>query len=454
MDTSSLPFNLSELFIGDYISPESLSVPLNKLSPQEQLEVCQKELEAKIASHNKEIEELCSTQYKSFIDCIQDLLLAQPTVDGLKQETVGIDAQLLKPTDTLQKKAEDLIKSRKILLNSILKIEELITKCIFVLQQYSKLIQKLLERYKQALKVLVSFDKESLRDYLDDINQNLDSLKDISRNKILSKRLIECIRHRNKIEATIERRDHTDQLMTYDILEIANVSLYHLNKQLLQIQPTNKDLIAIKTSLEDSINKRQIELDNWFESSFVKAIESSDVLLMGLVLRTYGQKDAFDKIDDIFQSKIVTPSPNLMHTTTDSPFSLKICNNISGFISMCWSEQVYVAELEFEFIKLSCSILNRFGDWLGKLSLSDFRIISAVGSSKLQPTNFLAKQNALMRLLITDCETLIKKTDELVESNFNKLENQDFARQMFDNSFQEVEKGLTNVRSLQKLIEK
>lgn len=157
-----MDISLSELFLGDYISLDSLSTPLNKLSLREQLEVYQKELESKISNHDQEIEQMCSEQYKSFIDCIQELLLVRPSADGLKQETVDINTELIKSADTLQRKAEELIKARKILVNSSQSIE-LITKCIFVLEEYSKFNYQLQEKkYFPALKTLESLDTEHL----------------------------------------------------------------------------------------------------------------------------------------------------------------------------------------------------------------------------------------------------------------------------------------------------
>lgn len=120
------------------------------------------ELERKISQHDQEIEQLCSANYKSFIDCIQELLQVRPNAEQLKLETVETNAELMKSTEAIQKKVEELIRARRILVNSTTSIE-LLKKCLYVLEQYSKFNDQLQEmKYFPALKTLESLEKDYL----------------------------------------------------------------------------------------------------------------------------------------------------------------------------------------------------------------------------------------------------------------------------------------------------
>lgn len=136
-----------------------------KENPAKLDEVTQKfmgELEGKISQHDREIEQMCSAHYKSFIDCIQELLQVRPNAEGLKMETMEINAELMKSTEAIQRKAEELIRARRILVNSSSSIE-LLKKCLFVLEQYSKFNDQLQEKkYFPALKTLESLERDHL----------------------------------------------------------------------------------------------------------------------------------------------------------------------------------------------------------------------------------------------------------------------------------------------------
>lgn len=141
-----------------YISNEVLRT----IHDKDEIEKFMKKLEIRIAHHDQEIEKMCSAHYKSFIDSIQELLQVRPNADSLKRETTEINAELIKSTETIQRKAEELIKARRILVNSSLSIE-LIKKCLFVLEQYSTFNHQLQEKkYFPALKTLESLERDHL----------------------------------------------------------------------------------------------------------------------------------------------------------------------------------------------------------------------------------------------------------------------------------------------------
>lgn len=135
---------------------------LRTIYESDESEKFMRKLETRIAHHDQEIERMCSAHYKSFIDCIQELLQVRPNADGLKKETTEINTELMKSTDIIQRKAEELIKARRILVNSSFSIE-LIKKCLFVLEQYSRFNNQLQEKkYFPALKTLESLERDHL----------------------------------------------------------------------------------------------------------------------------------------------------------------------------------------------------------------------------------------------------------------------------------------------------
>lgn len=119
-------------------------------------------LEKRIIHHDQEIEFMCSANYKSFIDCIKELIQVRPNAEGLKREAVEINGELVKSTDIISRKAEELIRARRILVNSSSSIE-LLKKCLFVLEQYSQFNDQLQQKkYFPALKTLGSLERDHL----------------------------------------------------------------------------------------------------------------------------------------------------------------------------------------------------------------------------------------------------------------------------------------------------
>lgn len=140
----------------------SVATVLSRIYDKDESEKFLGKLESRILHHDQEIEKMCSANYKSFIDCIQELLQVRPNAERLKRETMDINSELLKSTDIIQRKAEELIKARRILVNSSSSIE-LLKKCLFVLEQYTHFNDQLQERkYFPALKTLESLERDHL----------------------------------------------------------------------------------------------------------------------------------------------------------------------------------------------------------------------------------------------------------------------------------------------------
>lgn len=148
----------------DLESNDSINVAnvLRTIYENDNSEKFMKKLQTRILHHDQEIERMCSAHYKSFIDCIQELLQVRPSAESIKKETVEINTELMKSSDAAQRKAEELIRARRVLVNSSSSIE-LLKKCLFVLEQYSKFNEQLMEKkYFPALKTLEFLERDHL----------------------------------------------------------------------------------------------------------------------------------------------------------------------------------------------------------------------------------------------------------------------------------------------------
>ena len=111
-------------------------------------------LEARIKNHDKDIERMCNCHYQGFVDCIHELLQVRPQAQHLKQEVIETNNELQKSSESLLRKAEELIKYRRVVSNTSQAIDHL-QQCLPVLDMYAKLESQMEEkRYYPALKTL------------------------------------------------------------------------------------------------------------------------------------------------------------------------------------------------------------------------------------------------------------------------------------------------------------
>lgn len=115
-------------------------------------------LDLRIKNHDKDIERMCNCHYQGFVDCIHELLKVRPHAQELKTEIIQINQELLKSTENIERKAEELIKYRRVLCNTKTAIECL-QECLPMLESFSKLNQQMQEKkYYSALKTLDQFE--------------------------------------------------------------------------------------------------------------------------------------------------------------------------------------------------------------------------------------------------------------------------------------------------------
>lgn len=121
-----------------------------------------RKLDARIKSHDKDIERMCNAHYQGFVDCIHELLQVRPQAQRLRRDIVSCNLDLIKSSDNVQRKADELIRYRKILCSAESAIDHL-TACLPVLEMYAKLVVQMEERkYYPALKTLETLEQNLL----------------------------------------------------------------------------------------------------------------------------------------------------------------------------------------------------------------------------------------------------------------------------------------------------
>ncbi|XP_064631540.1 exocyst complex component 6B-like isoform X2 [Lineus longissimus] len=132
----------------------SMATALRAVYESEEPQKFMERLDARIKSHDKEIERMCNFHYQGFIDSIRELLQVRSDADTLQEEISNINGSLQKSGHSLIGKGEELIKCRKIQKNIAAAVEGL-TLCLPVLETYSKLREQMKnKRYYPALKTL------------------------------------------------------------------------------------------------------------------------------------------------------------------------------------------------------------------------------------------------------------------------------------------------------------
>lgn len=115
-------------------------------------------LDQRIKNHDKDIERMCNCHYQGFVDCIHELLKVRPQATSLKNEILQVNSELQRSSENIQRKADELIKYRRVVCNTKTAIEHL-QECLPVLETFSKLTQQMKEKkYYPALKTLEQFE--------------------------------------------------------------------------------------------------------------------------------------------------------------------------------------------------------------------------------------------------------------------------------------------------------
>lgn len=120
------------------------------------------QLEARVRSHDKDIERICNLYYQGFIDSIRELLQVRSQAKNLNEEVLSLDSDLRAASVGVLTKGKELVRARQIESNIANAIDNL-SNCLPVLECYSKLLSQVREkRYYPALKTLEQLESEHL----------------------------------------------------------------------------------------------------------------------------------------------------------------------------------------------------------------------------------------------------------------------------------------------------
>lgn len=143
--------------VDDYWGPTFRSILESNSS-----EALSDQLDARIRSHDKDIERICNQYYHGFIESARELLHVRTQAASLKQEVHDLDRALTAETTQAMQRGLELVQARQIEGNIASAIEGL-AGCLPVLECYSKLKRQVADkRYYPALKTLEQLERDHL----------------------------------------------------------------------------------------------------------------------------------------------------------------------------------------------------------------------------------------------------------------------------------------------------
>lgn len=312
--------------------------------------------------------------------------------------------------------------------------------------------------------------------YLATIDDRLARLETTSKNKELAVHLIELIRRHRRLDKQIKSikiltqtaSDIVDGALNLetridlDSVERVSRQIHFTIQEVEETKPSDDELILIRKTLHENLCNSRDYLSRWLYDVFQEAINTKNKSLIEFVLQVHRLNGNVD-LDRVYLNHIHQElSKSLEEVISHHPFSesnsslfkLKICAAVYELVKKCWLSDTYIEILEIGIAQLACRLLQRFSEWLGKLRLSDFKV-TGWSARDNQESNFLAKQDAAMKLLIADCTNLIdsvqKFCDELPSTDDTVSSER---KDLISKSLLVLDSGLNNVRSLQRLMER
>ncbi|XP_065354074.1 exocyst complex component 6B isoform X3 [Cloeon dipterum] len=270
-------------------------------------------LDARIKTHDKDIEKMCNFHYQGFIDAIRELLQVRTQAQKLNEGVVGINKEILSSAAALTAKGEQLCKARKTEHNIATAIESL-SLCLPVLTTYAKLQKQMAEkRYYPALKTLEMLEHQYLprvanyrfsQQMRESIPKLRENIKDASMSEL--KDFLENIRKLSPKIGEVAMKHTTEQLAS-DL-----VAVVRKKKRQAPLPPSSFS--------SDAENFKSISLDTSFdgddELSAQDMIDFSPVYRCLHIYSVLGLRDTFE---DYYrkqrkkQALLVIQPPTNMH---------------------------------------------------------------------------------------------------------------------------------------------
>ena len=297
-------------------------------------------LDARIKNHDKDIERMCNAHYQGFVDCIHELLQVRPQAQLLEKKIIDINHELQKSSENVIRKAEELIKYRRLVCNTESAVEHL-TLCLPVLEMYGKLVSQMNEKkYYPALKTLEQLENNFLprvskyrfaQSMCIKIPQMREKIKEAA--LIELKDFLENIRKMSNRIGEIAMRNAAQQHNIEDFLQIASSPNKHNAKHKkrrapMPPNPFTGEIEHESTNTESDINSSEEEL------SATDLIDFSPIYRCFHIFGCIGAREQFEKDYQNSreqQAKLALQSPINMHENIDG-YKNYFCGIVGFFI--------------------------------------------------------------------------------------------------------------------------
>ncbi|XP_017489882.1 PREDICTED: exocyst complex component 6B-like [Rhagoletis zephyria] len=288
-------------------------------------------LDQRIKNHDKDIERMCNCHYQGFVDCIHELLKVRPQATSLKNEIIQINSELQRSSENIQRKADELIKYRRMVCNTKTAIEHL-QECIPVLETFSKLTQQMKEKkYYPALKTLEQFE-----------NLYIPKIRKYRFAQSMCQR-VPKFRETIKKESMKDLKDFLENIrqLTSKIGEIAmkNVASQHKSKEFSFIINEHKPngvvsekMLKMPLSNGTMANSENLDDEYLFINEELSATDIVDFSPVYRCLHIFGCLGARDQFENYYRQQRKQQAKLILQSISSGPNSLFAGDNFRNYL--------------------------------------------------------------------------------------------------------------------------
>ncbi|XP_014255185.1 exocyst complex component 6B isoform X2 [Cimex lectularius] len=269
------------------------------------------QLDARIKTHDREIERMCNFHYQGFIDSIRELLKVRKQAKDLNNEIVELNKALQSSAERVIEKTEELVKARKVEKNIASAVQSL-TMCLPVLTTYAKLQKQMKEkRYYPALKTLEQLEHLYLPRVANyrfscQMRENIPKLRKSIKEASMSdlKDFLENIRKVSPRIGEVAMKHTSEQL-------IVDPSVFRRKKKRQAPLPPNPFTGVVETT-EDALDEEDLSAQDLIDFSPVYRC-----LHIYSVLDSRGDFETYYRKQRKQQANLVLQPPTNMHESID-----------------------------------------------------------------------------------------------------------------------------------------
>lgn len=335
------------------------------------------QIEARIRSHDKDIERICNLYYQGFIDSIRELLHVRTQANNLNEEVMQLDDTLGKASTGVLAKGKELVRARKVESNIANTIDAL-GSCLPVLECFNKLLKQVEEkRYYPALKTLEVLENEHL--------QKMEKYRFANQMKSAVPKLKEQIKQSSEEDF----RAFLENIRKFSP-KIGEMAMRHTKKH------QRRDLISIIDEYKTTMSSNDDYVVDEDDLSAQDLIDFSPIYRCLHIYTVLNDKEYFEKDyrkQRRDQAKLVLQAPQAMHDNLEA-YKNYIYSIVGFFI------------VEDHVMNTAGDVVNRsYLDDLWSSSLSRAVNVLSMSSSSCTDPNILLRIKNLIMLCITTLKT-------------------------------------------------